>query len=82
MLAMALITLQSAAQACPGCKQVDGAPLNGASIGFSCDIFFMLVLLISLFAGFGYMMYQSCRALAERDRHLDSVGGLESGSAA
>ncbi len=82
LLAAALLVAQNAAQACPGCKQVDGAPLNGASIGFSCDIFLMLVVLISLFVGFGYMIYQSCRALAERDRLLESASGFESGSVA
>jgi hypothetical protein len=82
LLGAVLVFAQNAAQACPGCKQVDGAPLSGASVGFSLDIVFMLVLLGSLFGGFGYMMYQSCRALAARDRYLESGGGLEPGSAA
>lgn len=83
MAGAALLSLQAAAQACPGCKQVDGAPLSGASIGFGWDIGFMLVLLGSLLGGMGYMIYQSCRALAERDRYLEEAGeGLPVGERA
>ena len=64
---LALFCLQEAAQACPGCKQVDGAPLNGASLGFSLGVLFMLFMVGSTLGGLGWMMYRSCQALAARD---------------
>jgi argininosuccinate lyase len=72
LLGAALVFAQDAAQACPGCKPVDGAPLSGASVGFGWDIVLMLLTIGSLLGGFSYMIYQSCRALAERDRLLDA----------
>jgi hypothetical protein len=82
LVGAALVFAQSAAQACPGCKQVDGAPLSGASIGFGWDIGFMLLMIGSLLGGLTYMIVQSCRALAERDRFLEMSEDLAAGEAA
>ena len=82
LLGAILLYAQDAARACPGCKPVDGAPLSGASIGFGWDIGFMLVMIGSLLGGMSYMIYQSCRALAERDRYLNSVESLPFGEKA
>ena len=82
LIGATLVFVQNAAQACAGCKQTDGAPLSGASIGFGWDIGLMLVLLGSLLGGLSYMIYQSCRALAERDRFLESQQAMSTGGAA
>jgi hypothetical protein len=82
LLGTALVCAQSAAQGCPGCKQVEGAPLSGASIGFGWDIGFMLLMIGSLLGGLTYMIVQSCRALAERDRFLNDSEALPAGEAA
>ncbi|MBE7158993.1 MAG: hypothetical protein INR62_11270 [Rhodospirillales bacterium] len=62
-----LLFAAQAAQACPGCKQTEGAPLHGDSIGFGLSIFFMLFMIVSVLSGLGWMMYRSCRVLAARD---------------
>jgi hypothetical protein len=82
MAGVALVFCQSVAEACPGCKQVDGAPLSGASIGFGCDIFFMLFMIGSLLGGLSFMIYKSCRVLAERDRLLADDESLSAGELA
>ena len=78
----AWLACQSAGQACPGCKPVDGAPLNGASIGFGWDIFFMLFMIGSLLGGLSFMIYRSCQSLAERDRLLADDESLVAGELA
>ena len=71
-LGAALIFVADAAQACPGCKQTDGASLRGDSVGFGLSIFFMLFMLVALMGGLGFMMYRSCRALAARDAQISA----------
>ncbi len=70
MLGATLLFASQAVQACPGCKQTEGAPLNGDSVGFGLSIFFMLFMIVSALSGLGFMMYRSCRALAARDARL------------
>jgi hypothetical protein len=82
LVGAALLAFQSAAHACPGCKQVDGAPLSGASIGFGWDIFFMLFMIGSLLGGLSFMIYRSCLVLAERDRLLADGESLAAGELA
>jgi hypothetical protein len=77
-----LVAFQNAARACPGCKQVDGAPLSGASVGFGWDIFFMLFMIGSLLGGLSFMIYRSCLVLAERDRLLADDESLAAGELA
>ncbi|MBE7156846.1 MAG: hypothetical protein INR62_00165 [Rhodospirillales bacterium] len=67
MLGAFLLFANTVAQACPGCKQTEGAPLNGDSVGFGLSIFFMLFMIVGVLSGLGYMMYRSCRVLAARD---------------
>ncbi len=67
---VAFVNLQQAAQACPGCKQAEGQPLSGASIGFGWSIGFMLLMVAGSLGGMGWMMYRSCQALAARDMAL------------
>ena len=69
-LGAALMFAPGLVQACPGCKQVDGAPLSGASIGYGWDIGLLLALVGSILGGLTYMIAQSCQALAERDAFL------------
>ena len=69
-LGAVLLFAGQVAQACPGCKQTEGAPLNGDSVGFGLSIFFMLFMIASLLGGLGWMMYRSCRTLAMRDRAM------------
>lgn len=71
---LALVSLQQAAQACPGCKQAEGQPLSGASIGFGWSIGFMLFTVAGALGGIGWMMYRSCQALAARDMALAASG--------
>ena len=78
-LGAAILFAPALAQACPGCKQVDGVPLSGASLGFGWDILFMLVMIGSILGGLSYMIYQSCRALAERDRAVNAAYEAMSG---
>ena len=70
VLGATLLFASQAVQACPGCKQTDGASLNGDSIGFGLSIFFMLFMIVSVISGLGFMMYRSCRALAARDAQV------------
>jgi argininosuccinate lyase len=72
LLGAALVFAQNAAQACPGCKQVEGAPLSGASAAFGWDIGFMLVMIGSLLGSLSFIIYKSCQALAERDCYLEN----------
>ena len=69
-LGAVLILVGNAAQACPGCKQTEGAPLHGDSIGFGLSIFFMLFMIAGTLSGLGFMMYRSCRTLAARDAQV------------
>ncbi len=71
---VALANLQQAAQACPGCKQPEGQPLSGASLGFGWSIGFMLLMVAGTLGGIGWMMYRSCQALAARDMALAAGG--------
>ncbi len=82
LLGLALILAQNAANACPGCKQVDGAPLSGASIAFGWDIGFMLLMIGSLLGGLSFMIYKSCRVLAERDRLAEESAEFAAGEPA
>ena len=55
-LGMALIFVQRAAEACPGCKQVvvDGkTELNGRSIGFSLGVLFMIAMVVGVLSVLG-----------------------------
>ena len=72
-----LLFAGQAVQACPGCKQTDGAPLNGDSVGFGLSIFFMLFMIASMIGGLGWMMYRSCQTLAARDRVMLAEEGME-----
>ncbi len=72
---VALANLQQAAQACPGCKQPEGQPLSGASLGFGWSIGFMLLMVAGTLGGIGWMMYRSCQALAARDMALLADSG-------
>ena len=72
-LGAVLLFAANAAQACPGCKQTEGAPLHGDSVGFGLSIFFMLFMIVALLSGLGFMMYRSCRALAARDAHISAA---------
>ena len=76
-LGAVLLFASQVAQACPGCKQTEGAPLNGDSVGFGLSIFFMLFMIASLLGGLGWMMYRSCRTLAARDRAMMGVDEAE-----
>ena len=69
-LGAVLLFASQAVQACPGCKQTDGAPLNGDSVGFGLSIFFMLFMIASAMGGLGWMMSRACQTLAARDRAL------------
>ncbi len=80
---MALIFIQQAAQACPGCKQnlVDGkTELNGRSIGFSLGVLFMIAMVVGVLAGLGYMMNHYCRIIAAQQQAAmdeeDALRGL------
>ena len=81
-LGAVLIFVGNAAQACPGCKQTEGAPLHGDSVGFGLSIFFMLFMIVALLGGLGFMMYRSCRALAVRDARLQDGLDVEETPAA
>ena len=69
----ALLLAQQAAQACPGCKPVDGAPLSGVSIGFGWGVLFLLVMVAGTLGLLGKMMVASCRVLAARDRAIEAA---------
>ena len=84
MLGSALFFVQTAAQACPGCKQntdgVNAPPLNGDSIGFGLSIFFMIFMITAIIGGLGFMTYRACQALAARERALDAEEAMSSGN--
>ena len=83
VLGVALIFVQQAAQACPGCKQnlVDGkASLNGNSIAFSLGVLFMIGMVVGVLGALGYMMNHYCRIIAAQQKvameQEDALHGL------
>ena len=78
VLATTFCLVQQAAQACPGCRQAvgmgDGASgsfsVNGAGLGYGLSIIGLLVTIMGLIGGLGYVAYKNCQIIAARQQAI------------
>ena len=78
VLATGLFFVQQVAQACPGCRQAagsgDGAggsfTVNSMGIGYGLSIIGLLIMVMGLIGGLGYVAYRNCQIIAARQQAM------------